>query len=175
MPSLNPSPSPKSKSPSPEESFEPPKIDKITQYEYFLNEVLRTDLKTTLDRRDELYNQISQYMELQTVLDKLQGANEGDENTKLRTRVDIGCNFYIQAEIANTKIINVDIGCGIWLPMSPKDALSFSEKKLVFLNARVDELTQKELQIKAQIKLVLNGLRELQNISQIEPKPRYES
>lgn len=149
-------------------------MDKVTNYENFLNEVLRTDLKTTLDRRDELYNEISQYMELQTVLEKLSVTGDESEgtDTKLKTRVDIGSNFYVQAEIPSTKTITVDIGCGIWLPMMPKDVLKFCEKKLFFLNARVDHLTQQELSIKAQIKLVLEGLREIQNIDVKEPMPR---
>jgi prefoldin subunit 5 len=135
--------------------------EKVTKYEEFLNDVLRPDLKTTLDRRDELYNQISQYMELQTILEKIPA---GDNSLKLKTRVDIGSNFYVQAEIPNTKLITVDLGCGIWLPMAPPDAIIFSQKKLMDLNQKAEELTQKELGIKAQIKLVLEGLREIQKI-----------
>jgi len=157
-----------------EEEFEDPTAEKVLQYEHFLNNVLRTDLKITLDRRDELYNEITQYMELQTVMEKLAEANGGNEGAKLKTRVDIGSNFYVQAEIPNTKMITVDIGCGIWLPMTPKDALKFCEKKLFFLNARVDELTQKELNVKAQIKLVLEGLREIQKINVMAERKRYE-
>ncbi|XP_021947279.1 protein UXT [Folsomia candida] len=156
-------------------------MEKVSKYENFLNEVLRVDLKTTLDRRDELYNEIAQYIELQTIMGKLSAATGGGEDdgdiglgTKLKTRVDIGSNFYVQAEIPSTKTFTVDIGCGIWLQMTGKDALKFCDKKLFFLNARADELTQKELSIKAQIKMVLEGLREIQKIVTKEPTPRNE-
>jgi len=150
-------------------------MDKVSKYEYFLNEVLRSDLKTTLERRDELYNQVAQYMELQTVLEKVGGAMNADGNSKLKTKVDIGSNFYVQAEIPDLKTVTVDVGCGIWLPMSSEDAIAFCEKKVSFLNSRVNDLTQQELGIKAQINIVLEGLKEIQRISFPQPKPTYET
>jgi len=151
-----------------------PTVDKVTQYEHFLNEILRADLKDTLERRDQVYAEAAQYMELQTVIEKLSTVSNGDETTRLKTKVDLGSNFYVQAEIPHTKTFTVDLGCGIWLPMSPKDATSFCDKKLAYLNAKIDELTKRELNLKAQINLVLEGLKELQNIKFVERRPRYE-
>jgi prefoldin subunit 5 len=149
-------------------------VDKVTQYEHFLNDVLRTDLKSTLTRRDKLYADAAQYLELQTVLEKLSAASAGDESFKLKTKVDIGSNFYVQAEIPNTKTYTIEIGCGVWLPMNSKDASAFCNKKLAILNARIDELTQQELNLKAQINIVLEGLKEIQKINYVQPRPRYE-
>ncbi|CAL8106557.1 unnamed protein product [Orchesella dallaii] len=142
-------------------------MDKVTRYEEFLNEVLRKDLKETLERREEVYCIISEYMELQTVIEKLEKAKSFDSPTptKLRTRVEIGCNFYVQANITDVDTIIVDVGCGIWLPMNRAEAIKFISEKLKLLNAQAAALTQQELQIKAKINIVLQGIRELQGIS----------
>lgn len=144
------------------------KFDKITRYEEFLNEVLRKDLKETLERREEVYCLVSEYMELQTVVEKLEKAKafEPPTSTKLRTRVEIGCNFYVQANITDLDKIIVDVGCGIWIPMNRDEASKFIVEKLKVLNTQVSSLTQQELQIKAKINIVLQGIRELQGISQ---------
>lgn len=144
--------------------------DKITRYEEFLNEVLRKDLKETLERREEVYCTIAEYLELQTVLEKLDSAKMFESPpapgaTKLRTRVEIGCNFYVQANITDVNKIIVDIGCGIWLPMNRTEALTFVTEKLKVLNSQATSMTQQELQIKAKINIVLQGIRELQGIS----------
>lgn len=141
--------------------------DKVTRYEEFLNEILRKDLKDTLERREELYCTISEYMELQTVLEKLDNAKAFDSSSsKLRTKVELGCNFYVQGSITDLDKIIVDVGCGIWLPMNRIETLKFVSHKLKLLNAQAAAFTQQELQIKAKINIVLQGIRELQGVSQ---------
>jgi len=136
---------------------------KIQHYEYFLNDVLRTDLRISLERRDALYTQIAEYLELQRMLDKVISP-ENQTRPSIRTKVDIGCNFYVQAEVEDLSSIAVDVGCGIWVTMSPLEAKKFCEKKIAFLNKRVDALTNEELSIKAKINVVMSALKELQSL-----------
>jgi len=146
--------------------MEPINAQKVAQYEHFLNETLRSDLETTLERRDKIYEQIAEYNELSVIL----GTLDGHEGPKLRTKVDIGCNFYVQAEIENCRNVIVDVGCGIWVEMNETKAKEFCEKKTKFLNKQAEQLTMKEVKTKAEIDVVLEGLKEIQGIKQFQPK-----
>ena len=69
---------------------------KIARYETFLNETLRTDLKKTLELRDKIYSEQAEYLALRNSINaiKLGDLVEGEP---LKTKVDLGCNFYCQA------------------------------------------------------------------------------
>ncbi|XP_022082503.1 protein UXT-like isoform X2 [Acanthaster planci] len=99
---------------------------KVTEYEKFVNEVLRRDLQKVLDERDQIYEQAAHYLQLKTTIEKLQEANLSKDT--LKTKIDLGCNFYVQANVLS------------------------------------DKLTKDSAEIKANIKLVYEGLRELQHL-----------
>lgn len=142
---------------------------KVEKYEEFLNEVLQEDLRIVLDHRDKLYQQTADYMQLQTLIEKIQGAHL--QESPLKTKVDIGCNCYMQAVVPDASKICICIGLNIYVEYSLPEALRFIERKIKLLTAASDQLTKSAAQIKAHIKLVLEGLRELQNISDIAEKP----
>ncbi|XP_064633346.1 protein UXT homolog [Lineus longissimus] len=142
---------------------------KIIQYEQFLNEVLRNDLKKVLDERDVTYQKIADYLQLKTAVEQIK---ESDLNGgPLKTKVDLGCNFYVQAKVPDTSMICVCVGFGFYVEMTMDEALDFIDKKTSFLKMSVDQLTKDAAKVKAHIKLVLEGLRELQNISSHDPRP----
>nr|KAG5708449.1 hypothetical protein BaRGS_026176 [Batillaria attramentaria] len=70
---------------------------KIYAYETFLNERLREDLRKILESRDKIYGQIAEYLQLKTVIEKLK--EDGADKKQLKTKVDLGCNFYVQANV----------------------------------------------------------------------------
>ena len=66
--------------------------DKVAQYETFLNETLRTDLKSTLTIRDKIYQEQAEYLPLRNSINAIQLV-ELVPGEPLKTKVDLGCNF----------------------------------------------------------------------------------
>ncbi|XP_059150489.1 protein UXT-like [Physella acuta] len=143
--------------------------EKILEYETFLNDRLKEDLRKLLEQRDKIYEEISEYCQLKSTIEKIQ--EEITPEVVLKTKVDLGCNFYVQANVSNPSMICVAIGYGFFLEMTFPEAVMFIDKKTESLQSRVSELTQEACRVKGHIKLVLEGLRELQHIPGHSEKP----
>ncbi|XP_041459176.1 protein UXT homolog [Lytechinus variegatus] len=142
--------------------------EKVIGYERFVNEVLRKDLEKVLASRDEIFSQIAEYLQLKTTIEKIQ--ETGYENEELKTQIDLGCNFYAQAKVQDPSMIFVHVGFGFFVEFTLKEALKFIDKKTKHLTQYSEKLTQDSAKIKAHIKLVYEGLREIQNLNQELPK-----
>ncbi|XP_019716196.1 protein UXT [Hippocampus comes] len=143
---------------------------KVLQYERFIDEVLKKDLQRVTEQRDAVYEQISHYLQLKNTLQALQ---ETDSH-RLKTDVDLGCNFYVQAEVEDSSKIFVLVGFGFFVEMDHAEALHFIDKKTSQLTAFTDQLTKDCAKIKANIRLVLQGLRELQGLTELPERSRRE-
>ncbi|KAK0147060.1 Protein UXT [Merluccius polli] len=140
--------------------------DKILQYETFISDVLRRDLQRVLEQRDGVYEKIGQYLQLKNTIQSLQESGDGE----LKTEVDLGCHFYVQAHVEDSSKIFVAVGYGFFVEMSHAEALGFIEKKTRQLNALLsftELLTKDSAKIKANIRMVLEGLRELQGLADV--------
>ncbi|XP_058499805.1 protein UXT [Solea solea] len=137
--------------------------EKVVQYENFISLVLKKDLQKVLEQRDEVYEKISEYLQLKNTIYSLQGA----DSHRLKTDVDLGCNFYVQAEVEDTSRIFVAVGYGFFVEMNHDEALRFIDKKTNQLTAFTEQLTKDSAKIKANIRMVLEGLRELQGLSDV--------
>ncbi|KAF9301700.1 hypothetical protein BGZ74_006374 [Mortierella antarctica] len=138
---------------------------KLARYETFVNESLKKDLQDALDARNVIYDQISEYLKLAKDIEiiKSNGLKE------MKTQVDIGSNFYVQAKIPDTQYIYVNVGFGFHAQLTLDEALTFISKKEVQLSKKADAYTQKASQIRAHIKLVLEAMAE---IMKLDPNPR---
>ncbi|XP_076069654.1 protein UXT-like isoform X2 [Oratosquilla oratoria] len=135
--------------------------EKIKKYEHFLNDVLRKDLMVVLEERDKLYESIAEFSQLKQTIKCIQDSSTEDG---LRSQVDLGSNFYVQAHVPDVSYIYVDVGLGFHVELTLDEAVKFSQKKIDILTKKVEESTKKSAKIKAQIKFVLEGLRELQKL-----------
>ena len=142
---------------------------KIARYENFLNETLRTDLKKTLERRDEIYTEQAEYLALRNSINAIKLADlvPGEP---LKTKVDLGCNFYCQAKVGDPSKIFVSVGLGFYVELTLAEAEKFLDRKDSDLSKQAARLTEDCAKLKANMKLVLGGLRELQNIDVNEPR-----
>ncbi|XP_029974794.1 protein UXT [Salarias fasciatus] len=136
---------------------------KVLEYEHFINEVLRRDLQKVMEQRDEVYEKISQYLQLKNTIQSLQGS----ESKQLKVDVDLGCNFFVQAEVEDSSRILVSVGFGFFVEMTHDEALRFIEKKTNQLTAFTEQLTKDSAKIKANIRLILECLRELQGLKDL--------
>lgn len=144
--------------------------DKVLQYEAFINDVLKRDLQTVLEQRDGVYEKISQYLQLKNTIKSIQET----DSKELKTDVDLGCNFYVQAHVPDTSKIFVSVGFGFFVEFTLSEALKFIEKKTKQLTEYTEVLTKDAAKIKANIRLVLEGLRELQGLTDLPETRRRE-
>lgn len=132
---------------------------KIVRYEEFINERLRVDLRHVLDARDAVRENIAEYLQLRNVLESIESsAVQGD----VKTLVDLGANFYMQAKIPDASRVMIFVGLGLFLELTLGEARTFIDGKMEQLNARDRLLSKQATEINARIKIVLEGLRELQ-------------
>ncbi|XP_029467797.1 protein UXT isoform X1 [Rhinatrema bivittatum] len=98
---------------------------KVLEYEKFISEVLQRDLSKVLEQRDEIYKTIAQYLQLKNTIERLQ---ELDDKA-LKTEVDLGCNFFVCAEVPDSSRIFMALGYGFFAELTLEEALRFIEKK----------------------------------------------
>ena len=142
---------------------------KVAQYETFLNETLRTDLKSTLTLRDKIYQEQAEYLALRNSINAIQLV-ELVPGEPLKTKFDLGCNFYCQARVPDPTKIFVSVGLGFFVELTLDEALEFIRKKDGELGKEADKLTADCAKLKANIKLVIGGLQELQHIRSEGPR-----
>ncbi|RUS31686.1 hypothetical protein BC938DRAFT_477316 [Jimgerdemannia flammicorona] len=171
---------------------------KLAKYDKFVNDKLKVDLQKTLEARDKLYDTISEYLKLKSQIEVIQENNLKE----MKTMVDLGSNFYVQAKMyvigldntygyvkiiafqlsfhplgshcrPDTTYIYVNVGFGFHVQMTLEEAKNFVGKKEAQLQKRADKHTEEAAKIRANIKLVLEAMSE---ILQLEGKqaPRYE-
>lgn len=142
--------------------------DKIEKYEHLLNNVLRENLRIVLEERDKVYEDIATHSQLKQTITCI---IEAPEKEGLRTQVDLGSNFYVQAQVPDTSRIFVNVGLGFYVELTLQEALGFIDKKLELLNVKLSESSNKSAKIKGQIKFVYEGIRELQQFNERTAAP----
>lgn len=150
---------------------------KVEIYEQFLNEKLRNDLKIVLNERDKVFSEIADYLQIKNTIENIiqNGKSSDKEAVELKTKVDLGCNFYVNAVVEDPTRIYIAIGYGFFLEMTLDEALKFIDKKTKILNTTADELSKQVAVIKANIRLVMLGLKEIQNIEYQEETSYFNS
>lgn len=72
---------------------------KIQRYETFLNETLREDLRKVSILEENVLHQLTGYGDLRMFIQSLQNDSFKSKDKPLKTKVDLGCNFYANAEM----------------------------------------------------------------------------
>lgn len=144
---------------------------KVKKYEEFVNDKLRKDLETVMKTQEEVNSKIAEYLQLKSIIENIKNC-DGGAGKGLKTQVDLGCNFYCRAQITDPSTILVSVGYGFFVEFTLDEALRFIEKKCDQLTTYSSKLGNDSAKIKAHIKLVLEGLRELQDIGPKKEEPR---
>ena len=135
--------------------------EKILRYERFINDVLKEDLKKVHTRYEQMNSEIAEYIQLKNFIQSI--SDVGPPSGGLKTKMDIGCSFYIQANISDTSTILVAVGLGHYVELTMEEALRFVDKRVNLLTLQVEKLKKDSAKTKAMIKLVLGGLQKLQS------------
>ncbi|KAL1338506.1 hypothetical protein HN51_033135 [Arachis hypogaea] len=130
---------------------------KVQRYEEFVDRCLKPDLQRAIDERDKVFEQQKIFADLRRNIENL----EKNSVTSLRTLVNLGSEVYLQAEVPKTQHIFVDVGLEFHVEFTWFEALNYIQKREETIAKQIDEYNQSIASIKAQIKLVLEGIREL--------------
>ncbi|XP_057736800.1 uncharacterized protein LOC130954083 [Arachis stenosperma] len=126
---------------------------KVQRYEEFVE----PDLQRAIDEQDKVFEQQKIFADLRRNIENL----EKNSVTSLRTLVNLASEVYLQAEVPNTQHIFVDVGLEFHVEFTWSEALNYIQKREETIAKQIDEYNQSIASIKAQIKLVLEGIREL--------------
>merc|ERR1719239_2006591 len=61
------------------------------------------------------------------------------EGEPLKTKVDLGCNFYCEARVDDPSRIMISVGMGFFLEMTLTEALAFVSKKDAALSKQAEQ------------------------------------
>lgn len=123
-----------------------------------------------LDRRDAVYSDLADYLQLRNITEKLQEQRQGQQNEELKTLVDLGCNFYAHGRVSDPSHICVAVGYGFFVEFTLDEALAFIDRKTAYLMEQAQRLTAEASEISARVKLVMEALKELQFGNQPPPQ-----
>ncbi|MCO5579732.1 hypothetical protein L7F22_033592 [Adiantum nelumboides] len=134
---------------------------KVQKFEAFLDEKLKPDLVHVVAQRDKVLEEQKVFSDLKKNIKLL----EQQRLRKFKSLVNLGSEVYAQAEVPDTSKIFVDIGLGFYVEFTWSEALEFITMKEASLARQIEERTHQVANIKAQIKLVGEGIKELLSLS----------
>ncbi|KAL5553716.1 hypothetical protein UlMin_041117 [Ulmus minor] len=141
--------------------------EKILRYEEFVDLRLKPDLVRVVAERDKVFEQQKIFLDLRKNIENL----EKNSVTGLRTQVNLGSEVYMQADVPDTRHIFVDVGLGFHVEFTWSEALRYISMREERLSRQIEEYTSLIASIKAQIKLVCEGIRELLQLPAEKPLP----
>ncbi|KAL8149120.1 hypothetical protein AgCh_006213 [Apium graveolens] len=134
--------------------------EKIQKFEEFVDLRLKPDLVRAIAERDKVFDQQKTFCDLKRNIENL----EKNSVTSLRTLVNLGSEVYVQADVPDTRHIFVDVGLGFHVEFTWTEALNYISVREEKLARQIEECTRLIASIKAQIKMVCEGIRELLQI-----------
>ncbi|XP_012261785.2 protein UXT homolog [Athalia rosae] len=137
---------------------------KVLQFESFVNDVLKEDLRKLDEKLGQLNSDMAEFLQLKTMISKIQLANQSSENSGFKTKLDIGNNFYVQAQVEDTSTILLDVGLGHFVEFTLDEAVLVINVRIKLLERQVENIRKETAKTKAHIKLILFSIKELQNI-----------
>lgn len=134
--------------------------EKVLQFEGFINNVLKEDLKQIHNRWEAVTSEIAEWQQLKTMI---QTMHENDMSS-FKGKMDIGINIYAQVFVPDTSKIIIDIGAGVFMEFTLEEALRFIESRISRSEKHLAGINDAACSVKARIKLVLHGIQELEQI-----------
>ncbi|KAI8350922.1 Prefoldin subunit-domain-containing protein [Choanephora cucurbitarum] len=129
----------------------------LKKYDEFITHKLKPSLKKELDERDAIFNSMAEYQKLNTQIETIQENNLKE----LKTMVDLGSQFYVQAHVPDTQYIYVNVGFGFHVQFTLDEAKAFIAKKEKQLQSLADKHSKEADKIRAHIKMALEAISEI--------------
>ncbi|PHT33738.1 hypothetical protein CQW23_25538 [Capsicum baccatum] len=142
------------------------KQEKVRRFEEFVDRRLKPDLVQAIAQRDKVFEQQKIFSDLRSNIENL----EKNSVTILKTLVNLGSEVYMQANVPDATHIFVDVGLGFHVEFTWSEALNYISAREENIARQIEEYTRLIASIKAQIKMVCEGIREL---LQLPAEPAY--
>eukprot|EP00238_Polyblepharides_amylifera_P007343 CAMPEP_0196586248 /NCGR_PEP_ID=MMETSP1081-20130531/53643_1 /TAXON_ID=36882 /ORGANISM="Pyramimonas amylifera, Strain CCMP720" /LENGTH=158 /DNA_ID=CAMNT_0041908063 /DNA_START=14 /DNA_END=490 /DNA_ORIENTATION=- len=140
---------------------------KVAEYESFLYR-LKADLAVVSRQREGLQQQMDAYADLSNNIQTLQEQGQAE----LTTLVNLGAEVFCQAEVPDTERLFVDIGLGFHVEFTQSEVVAFSKVKIEALKTKATKCDIQAAGIKANLKLVGEGIAELLSLPQDSALPQ---
>ncbi|XP_054010938.1 protein UXT homolog [Hylaeus anthracinus] len=131
----------------------PDQQQKILKIETFINDVLKEDLAKLEKKLDDKNADIAEFIQLKSIIETLQ-SNEFDKNG-FKTQVDIGQNFFIEAQVPDASTILLDVGLGHYVEFLLNDAITIINVRIKLLEQQIVHFRKQIAMTNAHIKLLL--------------------
>lgn len=133
---------------------------KVKEYENFIEEVLKNDLKEIeLALKDKVLK-YKDWEEVKQMADIVKEFDEKDQD--MFVKVDLGKGILVDGEICDYNHTYISIGLGILLEMDFDEAVKYSDIRLRLLKKEINHFRKLAVDIKVHIKMVLLAINELQ-------------
>ena len=130
---------------------------KLRSYEEYANETLKTGLENIIKQQAQVSNDITEYSNLKKALKLTKNS------TKIKTKVDLGFHFFVnaEAEISENNKFMIYLGHDFYAEMDIDQAVEFIDKKVKILEKKLEYLRGEAAQFQGQIRFTLEAVREL--------------
>ncbi|XP_033228135.1 protein UXT homolog [Belonocnema kinseyi] len=136
--------------------------EKIGQFEAFINNVLRADLGKLEEKLNTKNTDLAEFIQLKGVIKTLKDTKA--DKSGFKTKVDIGCSFFVQAEVEDASKILLHVGLNHYVQFTLDEALVVIDVRIKLLERQIENLRKQVSMTNAHIKLILLGIGELQEI-----------
>lgn len=139
--------------------------NKIRRYQAFIQDRLQPDLLLLRGVREQIAAKLQQYEALQKNIEAIQTA----KLSKIQTKVNLGCNVYMQAVVDDPNMIFVDIGLGFHAEFTFPEALAFIAIKTKNLKTKWKKCNKESADIGSRIKMVYETIGNLMKLEETIP------
>uniref|UniRef100_A0A6V7L6C2 Uncharacterized protein n=1 Tax=Bracon brevicornis TaxID=1563983 RepID=A0A6V7L6C2_9HYME len=135
---------------------------KVAQFDNYINNVLKSNLAELSDKLDEKNTEIAEFLQLKSIIITLKNTESSEIGFK--TKIDLGNNFFIQANVNDPSHILIDIGLGYYVEFTLDDALKLIGVRIKLFESQINNLRREIAKTNAHIKYLLIGIRQLQGM-----------
>ncbi|XP_023954945.1 protein UXT homolog [Bicyclus anynana] len=138
------------------------KIDvTIGKYQLFIENVLKEDLRILHLKLQQVNAELTDLIQQKHTLKVI--TNKSVHPNGIKTQVNIGCNFFMEASVPDTSVLLMNIGLNHYLEFSTEEAHKYLDARIKVYEQKSEEICNKAAETKAHIKLLLIGIGELEN------------
>jgi len=167
-----------------------PLSSKLDRYRSFLDSRLLPSLSQLIFRRDALLKEKAEWKELESALSLLRDESPSSSSCTTSSfsasassfsslcpftaRVSIGSDMFLEAQVADSRLIFVQIGLGFHCAFTVPEALSFISIKHGQLDRVIEERENKMSGVRAHVKLVHEAIASLVGLSEQSEREMQE-
>ncbi|XP_013147726.1 PREDICTED: protein UXT [Papilio polytes] len=140
-----------------------PNVDTaIVRYENFINNVLKESLRVQDQQLHKINEEITALIQEKHTLKVITDQKLHPDGFK--TKLNIGCNFFMEASVPDTSKLLMHIGLKHYLEFTANEANTYLDARIKVYEDKAEEIKKKIYMTKAHIKLMLFGIGQLTNM-----------